>query len=158
MFARPFIDSIDFARNGRKLRGEIPIVTLSRLSDMLSSSEGNLRYTLIGSQKGDVNQLEIELTGTCQLRCQRCLDDFTYCIEIKTYLQLVSTERLDELEVDEDAIEATPQLDVLALLEDELLLNLPFAPKHPEGMCVTPIKDLREKDNPFAILALLKKQ
>jgi uncharacterized protein len=157
MFARPFIDSFDFARNGRELRDEIPIVTLSRLSDMLASSEGTLRYKVIGLKVGDAHKLEIVLAGSCQLRCQRCLGDFTYPLQITSSLQLISADKLDEIENDEDAIEATSQLDVLALLEDELLLSLPFAPKHPEGTCVTPIKDLREKDNPFAILALLKK-
>jgi uncharacterized protein len=137
MFARPFIDSIEFARNGRELCDEIPIVTLSRLSDLLASSEGTLGYKVIGSQQGDSRKLEIVLKGSCQLRCQRCLGEFTYPIDITTQLQLLPAEKLDETDDDEDAIEATQQLDVLALIEDEVLLGLPFAPKHSDESCST---------------------
>jgi len=35
MFARPFIDSVDFARNGKEIRGEIAVSALSRLADKL---------------------------------------------------------------------------------------------------------------------------
>jgi uncharacterized protein len=157
MFARPFIDSIDFARNGRELCDEIPIVTLSRLSEMLASPEGTLRYKVIGSQQGDSHKLEIALGGSCQLRCQRCLEEFTYPIDIITELQLLPADKLDEMDDDVDAIEATGQLDVLALIEDEVLLGLPFAPKHPEESCSAPLKDLQQSANPFAVLAVLKK-
>ena len=158
MFARPFIDSIDFARNGRELCDEIPVVALSRLSDMLANSEGKLSYKLLGAQQDDTFSLDISLKGTCNLRCQRCLGEFSYPLEMTSHLQLVSADKLAETEAeDEDAIEATSQLDVLALIEDEVLLGLPFAPKHPDGMCSAPLKDLQQSANPFAVLAVLKK-
>ena len=157
MFARHFIDSIDFARNGRELCDEIPIVTLSRLSDLLASSEGTLGYKVIGSQQGDSRKLEIVLKGSCQLRCQRCLGEFTYPIDITTQLQLLPADKLDEIDDDVDAIEATAQMDVLALIEDEVLLGLPFAPKHLEESCSASLKDLQQSANPFAVLAVLKK-
>jgi uncharacterized protein len=157
MFARPFIDSIDFARNGRELCDEIPIVSLSRLSDVLSSSEGTLRYKVIGSKTGDTHMLEIELEGLCQLRCQRCLGEFTYPIAVTTHLLLLSADKLDEIDDDVDAVEATTQLDVLALIEDEVLLGLPFAPKHADESCNASLKDLQQSTNPFAVLAVLKK-
>jgi len=159
MFARPFIDSVDFARNGRELSGEIQIVTLSRLSDLLANSNGTLSYRVIGLKEGDRQKLVIILEGMCNLRCQRCLGELSYPIELTSHLQLLSAEKLDEVEDDdEDAIEATKQLDVLALIEDELLLSLPFAPRHPDGKCVVPENDLQQSANPFAALAVLKKQ
>jgi uncharacterized metal-binding protein YceD (DUF177 family) len=45
---------------------------------------------------------------------------------------------------------------VVALVEDELLLGLPFAPMHPEGECAPATNDLQHKANPFAVLAGLK--
>ena len=159
MFARPFIDSMDFARNGKELCGEIPIVALPRLSDMLANSAGTLSYRVCGSQQDDQPRLEVILTGRCNLRCQRCLDEFSYPIEVTSHLRLVSTDKLDEDEIDadeEDIIEATAQLDVLALIEDEVLLALPFAPKHQEGACEAPLKNLQKVANPFDVLAVLK--
>lgn len=157
MFARPFIDSVDFARNGREICDEIPVVALSRLSNMLASSEGTLRYKVIGSQEGDSQKLEIVLEGSCQLRCQRCLGEFTYPIEITAHLLLLPADKLDEIDDDVDAIESTTRLDVLALIEDELLLDLPFAPKHPDESCNATLKDLQQSTNPFSVLAVLKK-
>jgi uncharacterized protein len=43
----------------------------------------------------------------------------------------------DDLEDPEapDTLDASPELDVNALVEDEVLLSLPLAPRHPEGAC-----------------------
>jgi uncharacterized metal-binding protein YceD (DUF177 family) len=43
------------------------------------------------------------------------------------------------------------------LIEEELLLDLPFAPRHTEGECVPAANDLQQKANPFAVLAGLNK-
>jgi uncharacterized protein len=155
MFARPFIDSLEFAKNGKELCGEISLIELPRLSEMLINSDGTLIYRVIGSHQGDSHALEIILRGNCNLRCQRCLEELQYSLDLSARLQLIKAEMLDEIE---DAIEASKHLDVLELIEDEVLLTLPFAPRHPEGTCAAPIKDLRQTDNPFAFLAALKKQ
>jgi uncharacterized metal-binding protein YceD (DUF177 family) len=46
---------------------------------------------------------------------------------------------------------------VLALLEEELLLSLPIAPKHGLGECQIAVEGLSRSNNPFAVLAGLKK-
>jgi uncharacterized protein len=159
MFARPFIDSVDFARNGKEIRGEIAVSALSRLADMLAKSEGSLAYIVRGYHKDGRDMLEVSLQGVCTLRCQRCLGELEYPVNIVSRLWLLAADRLDEAEEDDemDAIEAEPRLDVLALIEEELLLGLPFAPRHPEGECVPAANDLQQKANPFAVLAGLKK-
>ena len=48
MHARPFIDSLDFARNGQEIDGEVPIAELSRLQDVLENQRGVLSYTVQG--------------------------------------------------------------------------------------------------------------
>lgn len=158
MFARPFIDSVDFAQNGKELRGETGFAELPRLGDMLAKTDGTLAYTVRGYRKDDGNMLEVSLHGTCILRCQRCLGVMDYSVEIVSHLKLLPVEKLAETEDDEvDAIEAESSLDVMALIEDELLLGLPFAPKHPEGECASTTNDLQIKASPFAVLAELKK-
>jgi len=159
MFARSFIDSIDFASNGKELRGEIPFSDLPRLNEMLANSSGALSYRVIGSHEDDSHKLEIVLKGRCNLLCQRCLEEFAYQLEVNAHLQLIPAEMLDEVEDhDKDVIEANRHLDLLELLEDEVLINLPFAPKHPEGTCTAPLRDSQQPANPFAMLAVLKKQ
>ncbi len=160
MFARPFIDSVDFARKGEEMRGEIAVSELSRLVDMLAKPDGSLAYTLRGYQEAGRDMLELSLQGIYTLRCQRCLGELKYPVDLVASLWLLPAERLDEAEEDDDemdAIEANPKLDVQALIEDELLLGLPFAPKHPEGECLPATNDLQQKASPFAVLAGLKK-
>jgi uncharacterized protein len=158
MFARPFIDSVDFARNGKEMHGEIAVSALSRLADMLAKSGGSLTYIVRGYQEADRDMLEVSLQGTCTLRCQRCLSELEYPVNMVSRLQLLPADKLDATEEDDDvdAIEAEPRLDVLALIEEELLLGLPFAPRHAEGGCAPATNDLQQKASPFAVLAGLK--
>ena len=159
MFARPFIDSVDFARNGREMRGEIAVSELSRLSDMLAKSDGSLTYIVRGYREAGRDMLEVSLQGACILRCQRCLGEMEYPVNFVSRLRLLPADKLDEAEEDDDemdAIEAEPRLDVVALIEEELLLGLPFAPRHAEGDCTPATDGLQQKANPFAVLAGLK--
>jgi uncharacterized protein len=57
-----------------------------------------------------------------------------------------------------DMIEASAALDVAALVEDEVLLSLPLAPRHPEGMCESRVgqEEGAERPSAFAQLAALK--
>ena len=160
MFARPLIDSVDFARNGKEMRGEIAVSALSRLADKLAKSDGSLTYTVRGYHAEGRDMLEVSLQGACTLRCQRCLNELEYPVNLVSRLWLLPADKLDEAEEDDDemdAIEAEPRLDVLALIEEELLLGLPFAPRHIEGECAPAANDLQQKANPFAVLAGLKK-
>jgi len=160
MFARPFIDSIIFSHNGEELCGEIPVAALVRLGGMLANSDGTLIYEVRGSKEDNRHMLELALRGALNLRCQRCLGEFAYPIDIVSRLQILPADRLDEVEADDevDGIEATSQLDVLSLIEDEVLLGLPFAPMHQDGACSPESKGLTRSDNPFAVLAGLKKK
>ncbi len=163
MFARHFIDSLDFARNGRELRGEIPVAEMPRLQDMLAVPEGQVSFVLHGLHDKDGNlALELALEGSCQLRCQRCLQGLAYPIKTVARLRLVAetlpVEHLVEDEDDEvDSIPADSHLDVVALVEDEILLGLPLAPKHEFGTCQAVVGSVSsEEQSPFAVLRALK--
>lgn len=164
MFARHFIDSLDFARQGGELQGEVPVAKLPRLQDILAGPEGDIRYLVRGLlDKSGKPALEIKLDGECVLRCQRCLEGYAYPLHLSSRLFLVREERpLDEsslVEEGPDSIVADEHLNVLELLEDEILLSLPFAPKHPAGNCHHKTEDdAGSSRNPFAILSGLKRQ
>ena len=56
-----------------------------------------------------------------------------------------------------DSIPPDAHLDVAALVEDEILLNLPFAPRHEPGMCQAKAVNLQQgAENPFSALRSLK--
>ncbi|MFY9259316.1 MAG: YceD family protein [Gallionella sp.] len=163
MSAPPFIDSLDFAKNGQQISGEMLIADLSRLSDVLENSQGVLRYTVQGGlDKYGVPMLVLSLSGSCTLRCQRCLGALDYPVALETAVFLRSQAELDALEEcdDEayDSILAQVKLDIQDLLEEEVLLSLPLAPKHEVGACQTTNRDDAQLDvkHPFAALAKLK--
>ena len=168
MYARPFIDSLDFAANRREISGEIPIAELQRLQDTLETSRGILQYTVRGGvDKQGIHFLNVGVAGQCRLRCQRCLEGFDFPVRLDTRLLLRDQAGLDELDSDAagaaeeefDSILADKHLDVLDLLEDEILLSLPIAPKHASGTCqATDRENLQGAvKNPFAVLAELKR-
>ncbi len=167
MFARHFIDSLDFARKGLELRGEAVIAEMPRLQDVLAAPEGQISYVLRGVQgKNGEPLLELALEGSCQLRCQRCLQAMPYAVNTVSVLMPVPASELEsslaeagELEEDEvDRIPADAHLDVLALIEDEILLGLPLSPRHEIGVCEAAAeKAPAEEQHPFAVLRGLKK-
>ena len=157
MFARPLIDGADFALNGKELRGEVALDTLPRLSDRLAESGGYVAFYLRGHQMFDRLLLEIELTGKCRLRCQRCLGEMDYPIAMTSSLRLVPATEIDAADTDDETecIEAAPGMDVLSLVEDELLLGLPYAPSHTVGKCAEQLNVSKQSSSPFAVLAVL---
>lgn len=167
MYARPFIDSLDFARNGQHLSGVLPIAELSRLLDALETSQGVLQYTVQGGvDKKGAQFLDVGVAGLCRLRCQRCLDGLDYPVRLDTRLLLRDQACLDVLDDEAgdeeepfDSILADMHLDVFDMLEEEILLSLPIAPKHELGACqATDGQNVRvDEENPFAVLAKLKR-
>ncbi len=167
MFARHFIDSLDFARKGQELRDTAPVSEMARLQDVLAAPGGEVAYVLRGLIGKDGKPLlELSLTGNCQLRCQRCLQGMPYAIDTVSLLMPVPESELEgslpesgELDEEEevDRIPADAHLDVLGLVEDEILLGLPFSPRHELGACAAAAENTpAERRNPFAALRELK--
>ena len=161
------IDSLEFARNKQVLHGKIAVASLPRLQDVVFSSDGVLEYELSGrmDQYGKLS-LHCEVKGTLQLNCQRCLGALAYQVGVKSDLILVKDEMaLAEIDEDEeiediDVVLANPELDVLSLIEEEILLDLPMAPVHPIAECN--VKDAGQESSrqgkAFEALAVLKAQ
>jgi uncharacterized protein len=163
MDARPFIDSLEFAKNGQQINGEVSLAELPRLADVLGDTRGALGYTVQGGVDKQVGSwLGVSVTGTCRLQCQRCLGTLEHEIKLVTRLLLRDQASLDALEDDEDEFDsvlADKRLDVVSLLEEEILLSLPIAPKHEFGQC-RPAggsnQTQADSNNPFAVLEKLK--
>ncbi len=169
MYARSFIDSLDFARNGKHLSGELPVAELPRLLEALETPQGVLHYTVQGGvDKQGIHFLDVDVVGLCRLRCQRCLNGLDYPVQLDTRLLLRDQASLDGLDDDDaadgkeeefDSILADTHLNVLDMLEEEILLSLPIAPKHESGACQATDGQNTQRDekNPFAVLAKLKR-
>lgn len=158
------IDSENFAQNGGQMAGEVAVSRLARLADLLTDTGGSLRVELRGETDGEGNPgLWLKIDGSLELRCQRCLESMAAAVEVDSHLRLANAaeERTegDAVELDAtapDTIPADREFSVLQLVEDEVLLSLPFAPRHER--CLTPDGGVKDRaPSPFAVLAQLKK-
>jgi uncharacterized protein len=155
------IDSIEFARERRQLSGEIALGRFGRLADQLVEQHGCVAFSAAGELQDDGEKfLSLSIEACLPLRCQRCLGRIELPVHLRSRLQLVAADEdwPDEELADDsvDAIAADRALDLVPLIEEELLLALPFAPRHDE--CKAP--DFADNDgqaSPFARLAELKK-
>jgi len=105
--------------------------------------------------------LTIEIEGTLPLICQRCLQTFEWPVSQSTVVLLARNEPQLAI-LDEDVLEVVLASEPLAagdLIEDELLLSMPFSPVHPEGQCpaVSGNEEQVVRKSPFADLAALKR-
>jgi uncharacterized protein len=133
-------DAFDVARRGATLSGTADVASMPRVVDMLSVAQGSggdsakvsWRITGTGDPQGRP-ALSIDLYGSVPLECQRCMQPFQWPVEQHTTLLLARDEReLEMLDADDDTLEViladAPQK-TLTLIEDEVLLLLPFAPR-----------------------------
>ncbi len=152
-------DPLEFARRGELLSGAIEISAFSRLREELMDTQGSVQVEVVGSEVGDDRFLLVSIEAEPRVECQRCLAPLALDLALNVRFLLVPLGQPmpdDELEDDSfDPILAERNLDVQALVEDELLLALPISPRH--EVCDTP--QPRERDDsasPFAALANLR--
>ncbi len=103
--------------------------------------------------------LHLQATGVLPLSCQRCLEAIRFDLDIDSRLELVPEDSelsQDELEDDtRDFLPVAGALEVAELVEDEVLLALPVAPRH-ERCGLPGAAGVGERIAPFAALAGLK--
>jgi uncharacterized protein len=156
MSQRVIIDSVVFARESGLLQGDLPVAELARVLDTLTASDGNLAYRVRGRVEPRKRpQLAVDVDGMLSVRCQRCLEGIDYPVRIRSLLELVEEgEEPTQEEIEDDSkdfLVAQKELDVVALIEDEIILDLPVAPRHEN--CVLPDTGKRLVElSPFAIL------
>lgn len=149
-----------FARKGQKTVGRAALCEFERLADLLAETRGEVRWSIEGVRGADGRPLlRLEISALPVLICQRCLGPLEYALERVLLLRCVKVGTpidSEELENDEfDTIEVGAELDVLELVEDEILLALPNAPRHER--CESPLAaGGSEKKSPFDVLANLR--
>jgi uncharacterized protein len=127
------IDGLQFARAALERRGVVSIERLPRLAQLQCSTEG-LEYHLRGGRTGNGKPcLRLSVMGSLELPCQRCLDPIRIPIAIDAELQLAQNAReISEADDEIDRVLASRHMDVASLVEDEVILALPMAPRHDE--------------------------
>ena len=163
-------DAFDVARRGATLSGTADVASMPRVADLLApaaAGDGSAKVSWRITGSGDAQRrpaVEVELHGSVPLQCQRCMQPFEWPVEQHTTLLLARDEQeLERLDADDDTLEViladAPQ-ETLTLIEDEVLLALPFAPRCERPGCAGETLHSHDPNMPgpsaFAALAGLK--
>ncbi|MFN0182669.1 MAG: YceD family protein [Aquabacterium sp.] len=166
------LDVLAFAAAGARLQGAEPMLQLARLAatqDAAADAGGKVSWSVQGSKREREgleaeHWLHIQADATVQPTCQRCLQPLPIALRVDVRVRFVRDERqaeeLDAQSDDYDVLAATGREDLLDLIEDELLLQLPFAPLHdvcPQSLrqpsaAALPPSDAAQAPHPFAAL------
>jgi len=159
------INNIEFAQKALEIHDIIPLLQFTRLQDLLVSQQGKLDCRLSGGRDANnLAYLQLQVKGAMPLLCQRCLQPFDFGVDIDLRYKIVRDEAQlpapeDEGD-DEDFLLSQADMPVLELIEDELLLALPMAPRHADDVCAIAggeaAANALKNPNPFARLEALK--
>ena len=174
-FAPQHLHIAAFASEGASHIGFEKLARFPRLMELTVGLGGETRveYELRGRLQADgagVDEPWIHLAAQSSLilTCQRCLDPVEVGVGFDRNFRFVATEDLaaiEDEESEEDVLVVSKTFNVLELIEDELLMAAPVAPKHdhcPQAVKLAAIDPdfvdaPSEKPNPFAVLQQLKK-
>lgn len=150
------------ADEGRQVGLAVPVARLGRLAGMLASDDGTMTGSVALSRQDGRIIAQVSFQATVTLQCQRCLGPMTQGFEGSSQVALVATED-EAAAVPEDfetMLAPLGRLRLAELLEEELLLALPAAPRHAAGQCPAARPGMREGaapdvQRPFANLGEL---
>ena len=163
------IDAAGFARAGQSLDGVVRTDQFVRLcQDLPESQDGEIRWSVRGRHDVPTGRswLDVKAHGPVRVVCQRCMESFSLALQASSTLGLVDTQAqldaMDALEAegqgaDIEYLVAEPRLDVLGLVEDELILVLPYAPVHDACPGDGDAQEPPRRPSPFAVLKDLGK-
>ena len=176
-----YINTTTFTQANDSCTGIAMTKDLERSEELLVGNRTQLHWTLKGEQTrrvdGGVEQyLGLKVQGFAVMQCLRCLSPVDIAVGIDRQFRLAKDEaqaaKLDQDDELVDAIVGSQRFDIMELVEDELIMSLPYSPKHEDckapGFSETTGNKLAEGDltdgegqferpNPFSALAQLKK-
>ena len=163
-----FIDNVAFAKKNERLVGSLKLTDCPRLFELLEDATKNeqskssdttlISYVLQGNtDAAGQHHLHLALKVTLVTTCQRCLNDMPLelALNFNYLIGEVSDIELEDGDIDGsddiDLQQASPNMDIIALIEDEIIMAMPIAPIH-EKDCGAIVSQSGEKQNPFAVL------
>lgn len=158
------IDPRRFCQQGVVLRGSVIVDELPRLTEnnvVVDRMSADLAFALDEQRERVVKG---SLAADVQVQCQRCLEAMPLVLDCKISLAVVWDEESSRklAEAYDPWIVTTEDADLYAMLEEEVLLNLPFVAYHDFPCGPAPVEqDIEqdkqsEKTNPFQMLQQLK--
>ena len=159
-----FCDLFQLADRHAVVSGQWPIAKLPRLVTMLGSDKGIVEAEFNFGKLGKTAYVKGRVSAEVELTCQRCVELMEYTLESEFALGLIDNEALvDRLPEEFEALLTEGRHFLPDVIEDELILAVPFVPAH-DNSCSSYMIDQKEeqklqqvveeekKPNPFAAL------
>lgn len=133
--AKP-VNVAGLADAGSRVELVVPLARLERIAEYLTSSEGVVTGSVAFARDHGRIVAEVGLQTTLALRCQRCMQPVQLPIESHSRVVLLESEAAaaDVPQELETALAPEGRLPLADLVEEELLLAMPVAPRH-DGDC-----------------------
>ncbi|MET0540858.1 MAG: DUF177 domain-containing protein [Variovorax sp.] len=172
-FAPDRLDVAGFTSAGASLAGAESLTRYGRLiAELAQAADPAVNWQAAGERRGGsagepVPWLHLQARTRIPLTCQRCLKPVEVDLAVDRWFRFAADEATAAAEdesSDEDVLVASRDFDLHALIEDELLMEIPVTPRHevcpePVNLSVTdPDFDAAEaaRPNPFAVLGALR--
>lgn len=176
-FAPGRLDVNGFAEAAATLSGNDPLPIYPRLSAELAEPAADSAVSTVdwqaagasrdGAAGAPVPWLHLSAQTRIPLICQRCLGPVDVDLQVDRWFRFAADEAsaaAEDEESEEDVLVSSRDFDLHALIEDELLMEIPVTPRHevcPEPVrlsAVDPDFEAAEaaRPNPFAVLGALR--
>jgi uncharacterized protein len=154
-----YINPLQFADQRRRLEGTVRIDGLTRLADALMNTDGDVTVDLVFGRDGRTATVTGTIQADLQLQCQCCLDVLHWPVSVTVRLGMVSSlDAAGLLSEDyEPLVLEAEQIAVADIVQDELLLAIPYCPQHSQCGAQAERGEKPDRPNPFGILADLIK-
>ena len=157
-----FIEPERLADEEQVLAGRTDLQAMPRLQALLAEAQAEVSFNLGFSRdpRGFV-AIRGEYDTVLMLRCQRCLEPLPAHLHKAIGIGWINAQKdAGLLPADlEPLLASAPRIALADLLEEEVLLGLPMAPRHADQDCpaAAVLRDLHgHRENPFAVLKDLK--
>ncbi|WP_332815014.1 YceD family protein [Ramlibacter sp.] len=172
-FSPQRLDVRPFAEEGGQLSGEGRLADFPRLAAeaLPAAGEGAVRWSAGGELRNPDHLhpevwIRLAASAVLPMTCQRCLERVDVPLAVDRPFRFVADEdtaAAQDEEAEEDVLAISRSFDLLGLVEDELLMEVPPVPRH--EVCPVPVRlsaadpgfdDGEARENPFARLKALK--
>lgn len=173
-FAATSLDVAAFAHDGATLQGREYLRNHTRLLAETQGQGGELQvqWSARGEERAGRSGrpqvwVHLDAKAVLPLTCQRCLGPVQMPLTVERSFRFVADEdtaMAEDDEAEEDLLVISRSFDLLELVEDELLMEMPAVPRH--KACPTDLKLAvadaefesvqEDRPNPFAVLQGLK--
>ncbi|HXE46813.1 MAG TPA: DUF177 domain-containing protein [Ramlibacter sp.] len=168
------LDVRSFAEAGAAVSGREPVQQHHRL--MAETQERGAASPVAWSARGELRNprhlhpeiwLHLKAQVVLALTCQRCLSPVDVPISVERSFRFAADEDMaaaQDEQSEEDVLALSRDFDLVELVEDELLMELPLAPRHESCPVLVKLTVMDEgfnttaaqHENPFAILEKFK--